>query len=75
MGYIYLITNKIHGMKYVGQTKCPDIRTRWKQHQTKNSGSVGRFLKSAYEKYGYENFKYQIICICFDEDCDKYEEE
>ena len=27
------------------------------------------------EKYGKENFKFQIICICFDNDCDKYEKE
>jgi group I intron endonuclease len=75
MGYIYLITNKINGMKYIGQTTCEDVQKRWKQHRTKNSNSVGRFLKSAYEKYGYENFKYQIVCICFNEDCDKYEED
>lgn len=73
MGYIYLITNTINGMKYVGQTRCADIETRWKCHKSCSKYSIGRFLLNAYEKYGIDNFKFQIICICFDEDCDKYE--
>lgn len=72
MGYIYLITNKINGKKYVGQTQQADINDRWRHH--KNKMSVGRFLLNAYNKYGIDNFKFQIICICFDSDCDKYEE-
>jgi group I intron endonuclease len=36
---------------------------------------VGRYLSSAYKKHGIDNFKFQIICICFDEDCNIYEEE
>ena len=32
MGYIYMVENKVNGKKYVGQTKCADIETRWKQH-------------------------------------------
>ena len=71
MGYIYLITNKINGKKYVGQTLCNDINDRWKQHRSKKS--IGRCLKAAYIKYGIENFKFQIICICFDEDSNKLE--
>lgn len=73
MGYIYLITNMINKKQYVGQTKRPDINERWRQH--KMCKMAGRHLAGAYNKYGMENFKYQIICICFDEDCDKYEEE
>ena len=73
MGYIYLITNTINNKQYVGQTKRADVEERWRQHRSNKT--VGPYLKSAYEKYGYDNFKYQIICICFDEDCDKYEEE
>jgi group I intron endonuclease len=73
MGYIYLITNTINKKQYVGQTKRADVEERWRQHRSNKT--VGPYLKSAYEKYGYNKFKYQIICICFDEDCDKYEEE
>jgi group I intron endonuclease len=73
MGYIYLITNKLNGKQYVGQTIREDINDRWKQHLNKKS--IGRCLKSAYLKYGVENFNFKIICIFFDEDCNKYEKE
>ena len=75
MGYIYLITNKINGQQYVGQTIREDIETRWKQHRETHKNAIGRYLYSAYKKYGIENFKFQIICVCFDEDCNKIEKE
>ncbi len=62
-------------MQYVGQTLCDDINTRWKQHKDPKSNSVGRYLLSAYKKYGIENFSYKIICVCFDEDCNRFEED
>ena len=37
--------------------------------------TVGKILFNAYNKYGTTNFKYKIICICFDEDTNKFEEE
>ena len=75
MGYIYLITNKINGKQYVGQTLCNDINERWKKHKQTDKHSLGNYIYNAYKKYGIENFKFQIICICFDEDCNKYEKE
>jgi group I intron endonuclease len=75
MGYIYLITNTINGMRYIGQTKHNDINKRWSEHKNFKKSSIGRFLLNAYQKYGIENFKFQIVCICFDEDCNKYESE
>jgi group I intron endonuclease len=74
MGYIYLVTNKVTNKQYVGQTKCDDIETRWNSHRKMLKDSIGRYLLSAYKKYGIENFKFQIICICFDECCDELEE-
>lgn len=73
MGYIYLITNTINKKQYVGQTRRPDVEERWRQHRSNKT--LGPYLKSAYAKYGHDKFKFQVICICFDEDCDKYEEE
>jgi group I intron endonuclease len=73
MGYVYLITNTIDNKKYVGQCISSDIHERWKGHLKKSSNC--RYLKHAFEKYGVSQFKFQIICICFDEDCDKYEGE
>lgn len=75
MGYIYLVTNKVNNKQYIGQSICKDIKSRWKQHKVKDSKTIGNYLLSAYNKYGINNFTYKIICICFDEDCNKYEEE
>lgn len=70
MGYIYKIINRINNKIYIGQTRC-DVFERWRQHKkTKNSC---RYLKSAFDKYGIERFDFKLICICFDEDLDKYE--
>ena len=75
MGYIYLVTNKVNNKQYIGQSICKDIKTRWKQHRVKDTKSIGNYLLSAYNKYGIDNFTYKIVCICFDEDCNKFEEE
>lgn len=74
MGYIYLITNKINGKKYVGQTQQSDINDRWCEHKRVSHHTLGRYIYNAYKKHGIENFKFQIVCICFDSDCNKYEE-
>lgn len=73
MGYIYMVTNKINGKKYIGQTLRDDIKIRWSYHKSMQKNSIGHYLYNAYKKYGIENFKFEIICICFDEDCNKYE--
>jgi group I intron endonuclease len=73
MGYIYLITNKITKKKYVGQSVQKDINSRWKQHKCMISSSIGKYLLDSYKKHGIHNFKFQIICICFDEDVDDLE--
>lgn len=75
MGYIYLIINKINNKKYIGQTICEDINTRWKQYKKLYKQSIGRSLYNALVKYDLNNFKFQIVCICFDEDCNKLEKE
>ena len=75
MGYVYLITNTINGKRYVGQSQQIDIKRRWNKHKNISKTGLGKVLRDAYEEYGIDNFKFQIICICFNEDCDKYEEE
>lgn len=57
-GWIYCITNKINGRKYIGQTI--DYETRVKKHfrYTNNEKSV---LHNAIIKYGVENFSIDII--------------
>jgi group I intron endonuclease len=75
MGYIYLITNTVTGKKYVGQTIQNDIQARWNQHKNPSKASLGYYIQKAFTKYGIDNFKFQIICICFDEACNQMEME
>ena len=75
MGYIYLITNTDTKKQYVGQTICKNVESRWKQHRNCDPNSIGRYLLAAYKKYGIDKFTFKIVCICFDEDCNQYEEE
>jgi len=63
MGYIYKITNRIDKKIYVGQT-IQDVEARWKDHLKK--GSNCRYLKSAINKYGLDNFDFKLVCITFD---------
>lgn len=70
MGYIYKIINKIDGKCYIGQTMI-SLEERWRQHKSESSNC--RYLKRAFNKYGIENFEMKLICICFDEDLNKFE--
>ena len=58
-GHIYLITNKINGKQYVGQT-ARDIWTRFEEH-CKNSHIQYSLISKAIEKYGYLNFDLKEI--------------
>ena len=75
MGYIYIVQNKINNKKYIGQSQQKDINSRWNSHKNLKHKTIGQILLNAYKKYGIENFIYKIICICFDEDTNKYEKE
>lgn len=55
--YVYVITNTINGKKYIGKRSCKcDI------FKDKYMGS-GVALRSAFKKYGIENFKKDIIKV------------
>lgn len=68
MGYIYKITNKISGKIYIGETKEEDVERRWKGHinAIKHDRGCPAF-QDAVRKYGIDNFKFEIVVICFDE--------
>ena len=70
MGYIYTITNKTDNKIYVGQT-IGDLERRWKGHLKK--GSNCRYLKSAINRYGVDNFVFKLVCITFDNQLDDME--
>jgi len=75
MGYIYKIQNKISDKCYIGETK-QHYEKRWKEHiRSINTNRGCPALKDAIKKYGLENFKFEIIIICFDDDRFEIEKE
>lgn len=58
-GFIYITTNMVNGMRYLGQKKFDEHGT-WKNYL----GS-GVYFNNAVQKYGKENFKRNIIHICY----------
>lgn len=54
-GYIYCITNKLNGKKYIGQTTTT-IDQRMSQHFSKTKQSHCKALYGAIQKYGKDNF-------------------
>lgn len=73
MGFIYIITNKINGKNYIGQTRR-EIETRWKEHQRKIKFYKDRLpLYKALNKYGVDNFKISCLEECEDKILDERE--
>lgn len=74
MGFIYKITNTINGKCYIGETTKSDPEKRWKEHKSTIKRRVGcPALQNSVIKHGIDNFKFEILIICFDEDRYKYE--
>ena len=73
MGYIYCITNLVNGKQYIGMT-TQYYKKRWQNHLycIKNNGGCPLLL-SAIKKYGLDNFKFEIMIICFDESLSEME--
>ena len=55
--YLYQITNLINGKIYIGQTN--NITKRWSNHKSCNSPNT--VIAKAIQKYGVENFKFEIL--------------
>ena len=56
MGCIYMYTNKINGMKYVGQTICK-LSKRHNEHIKRDNS----YIDMALRKYGEDNFTLEIL--------------
>lgn len=62
---VYKITNQINQMCYVGQ--AVDIKKRWLQHIKRAIGAeplINNKLYPAMQKYGIENFSFEVIDRC-----------
>lgn len=59
MGCIYKITNTINGKLYIGYTTRP-IKERMRRHKTDDC-KTETLLGRAINKYGWENFVYEVI--------------
>ena len=53
MAYVYLITNKINGRKYIGSSRKSQIDS--------NYYGSGKAIKDALKKYGKDNFQRDIL--------------
>src|SRR5208282_6002188 len=61
MHYLYRITDALNNKVYIGQTV--DNKKRWMQHKSyaKNPEKTGQYIHRAMNKYGVENFTFEII--------------
>ena len=65
---IYKVTNKINGKVYIGQSV--DIGRRWRQHMTAKDDI---YFHKAIQKYGVENFEWEVIEKCKKSELDERE--
>ena len=65
---IYKVTNKINGKVYIGQSV--DIGRRWREHMTTKDDI---YFHKAIQKYGVENFEWEVIEQCKKKDLDERE--
>lgn len=76
MGYIYKITNIINNKCYIGITTKENPFDRWVGHKRSiKNGSGCPALMNAFNKYGENSFKFEVLIICFDNDLCRFEKE
>lgn len=66
---IYKITNKINGKFYIGQSV--DIERRFMEHKTPHGTMTS--VKLAMKKYGKENFSFEVIEECSEDELNERE--
>ena len=68
---IYKITNQINGKCYIGQSVS--IKRRWQEHYRFNSREQDTVIHQAFKKYGIENFSFEILEECSQNQLDDLE--
>lgn len=68
---VYQIRNKINGHLYIGSSI--DVKARWLEHQNKNRKG-NTHLKNAFNKYGVENFSFDVLIECKPDELLAYEQ-
>lgn len=68
MAVIYKIENLINNKIYIGSTINFKQRLKHHKYQLKNNIHHSRYLQNAWNKYGDENFKIEILEECVEED-------
>jgi hypothetical protein len=60
---VYLITNKVNGKRYVGQT-VQTLKERWSKHCHVTHANEGMPIVKAIQKYGKESFEKKVLAKC-----------
>lgn len=70
---VYKITNKVNGKVYIGQSIS--LKVRWKEHMNslKRGDSHSILLQRAWNKYGQDNFSFEILELCTEDMLDEIE--
>lgn len=70
---VYSITNWVNGKRNIGQAQ--DVIKRWGQHKSalRHNRHVNSYLQNAWNKYGEQNFNFEILMLCSLEKLDKEE--
>ena len=63
MRIIYKVTNQDSGKVYIGQT-TRGLETRKIEHIRESHKNNPFYFHNAIKKYGEDNFKWEVICIC-----------
>lgn len=70
---IYKIVNTFNGKIYIGQSK--HIRERWSEHkkELRRNKHKNEYLQRAWNKYGEDSFKHEVIELCSEDMLDERE--
>ena len=61
---IYIITNIVNNKKYIGSSLDYKQRIRQHKYSLRNNTHYNNHLQSSFNKYGEENFKFELLELC-----------